>query len=234
MHSTLMAGSILKTILVCGSLLVFSGTVSAQTKIKTGFLDFPPYAVVKGTGVSGVMVDKIKNTLHQAGFDYEMIGYPPKRLFASFNSGRIDLLIGTRGPHQPYKDHALYSALPFMQMVMKIYTRNELNIPEDLKNLKGKVGLISGYRYGGIIDKNNPQTHEVNSHDSAFKMLDIGRLDYVLDYALPAETAIKANKIKDLKSRTIFKVDLFFCLRKDFPDADNVMKAIETAYQSRP
>lgn len=231
MKPGLVTESIRKLLLITGGLIVFSGSVDAQIRLKVGFLDFPPFAVVEGSRVSGVLVDRITVALEQAGFEHELHGYPPVRLFSSFNRGIIDMLIGTKGPEQPYRAYALYSSSPILQMKMRVYTRKDLDIPDDVSDLKGLIGLIRGYRYGGVIDPDNSETHAIASHESAFRMLANGRLNYVIDYAYPAETAIRENKIQNLKSKTIYKVDLFFCLRKDFPDAADVMKRIEAVYQ---
>lgn len=204
---------------------------NAEQKLITGFIDFPPYAAVTERSVEGIVVDNVTSALVKAGISYEFVSYPPKRMFSYFKTGKVDMIILTEGRLGEFKDVALFSNEPFMKIYVKLYAKRNTSIPLDLKNITGVIGIINGYHYDNLIEKDGIEIHTVVSHDLLFKMLKLDRLNYVIDYFSPSETAIKANSLPPLNSRTIKEINLYFSIRKEIPKAKYLIEKIVRHYE---
>lgn len=101
-----------------------------------------------------------------------------------------------------------------------------------------QIITLAGFSYGGLITFiNDPQNRIENniasSRIAAFKMLNEGRADYLLDYAEPAatETLLK-HPAADLHSDVLEVVHMYFVISKSYPDASAVLDRLEAIYRS--
>ena len=204
MNKSLVAGVMLRKLIKQYIILIFFMTLfplivcHAEQKLITGFIDFPPY-VVTGRTVGGIVVNNVTSAMSKAGISYEVVSYPPKRMFSYFKTGKVDMIVLTEGRLEEFKEVALFSNEPFMKIYVKLYAKKTTPIPLDLKNMTGVVGIINGYHYDHFIEEGSIEIHSVASHDLLFKMLKFDRLNYVIDYFAPAEAAIKSNNLTSLK-----------------------------------
>jgi polar amino acid transport system substrate-binding protein len=83
---------------------------------------------------------------------------------------------------------------------------------------------------GGTDPKNRIATDPADGHALAFKKLEKGRSDYLLDYKQPAEEIIKKEKLTGLKFSALKTLKLIFIVSKKAPDAENLLKKIDAAY----
>lgn len=201
----------------------------AAQKLTAGFINFPPYVVVDKT-VGGIVVEKVTAAMSKAGISYTLVSYPPKRIFTYFKNGTVDMIIVTEGRIDEFAPYALISNEPFMKIYVKIYAKTDISIPADIRNIKGVIGIINGYNYDKMLMGPDVEIYNVNSHDSLFRMLDRGRLDYAIDYSVPSDTAIRENNIKGLKSNFVKEINLYFGIRKSFPDSEQTLQNIVQHY----
>lgn len=212
-------------------LFFFPFFCQAGQKLIVGFLDFPPYAVV-GETIEGIMVKSITDAMDRSKISYELVSYPPKRMFLFFQSGKVHMIVGTEGLLDRYGQFALSSARPIMKIHVRLYAKSATPFPGDIKKITGPIGAINGFDFDGLLDGSGTAIHFVNSHDSLFKMLDRGRLKYVMDYAVPADASLKSTGMTDIKSQLVKEINLYLCLRKDFPHSEQVLQNIMHNYKN--
>lgn len=223
------------TLIFC---FMFSSTTIAEqpSKYIVGILDFPPFYVVKSeSDVSGSMTEIVKKTLNKAGINYTITGLPPKRLYKSLAEGYVHIWMGIKGVPD-YDEQVLYSKIQTQTIDICVYTLTDKPPVNSLQDLKGKKILtIRGYGYGGIIKfiedpMNNVVVDATDGHELAFKKLLKNRSDYLLEYRQPAEVTITKEKITGLKRYDLKSIPIQFIVSKKAPDAENLLKKIDTAY----
>lgn len=200
----------------------------AEKRLRAGFIDFPPYVTVSNT-VGGLVVDRITKAFRKAKIPYTLLNYPPKRMFAYLKNGKVDFIITTEGRNNEFSPYGLISKKPFMKIFVKIYSKNR-KIPSG--NLTGTIGIIHGYHYDHLKIDPAASVHSVHYHDSLFLMLNSNRLDYVIDYSVPSEGAVKKHGIRGIKSKLIKEINLYFCIRKEFPQSKLILKKIVQNYRN--
>lgn len=172
----------------------------------------------------------------RANLTWRATAYPAKRLFNNFKNGETNFSILVRA--SSLHDSCIFSKKPVYSTNLNIYyigDKPSITKKEDL--IGTRVAIIRGYSYGKlrkfIEDQENDIVSEVtNTHSGAIRMLKLGRVDYVLDYASAAEDIIVENSISDIQSNTISKLNIFLVLSKSYPNAEELMNRLETIVES--
>jgi len=218
-------------------LLVFAISANAAP-LEIGALDFPPYFILENnTNVKGgIHIDMLKMMFEKAGIEYTLQGYPPKRLYTNAGNGTTQVFMGTRGVPE-YEGKTIVSPKPLAEISLEIYTLgDEASLPTSVDNLKGKyLIIIFGYGYGGLLKfledpQNNIKTESPKSHEAAFKMLQIGRAPFVLDYSDPATEAISKLNIQGIKKTTLKTIGLYLHISNKVKDGQEIMNRLMKAY----
>lgn len=214
-------------------------TAEADSVLRAGVLDFPPFYEIYGDGKepTGILITLMKNILEQAGIKYTIAGLSNRRLYMNLASGETHLFIGVKGAPE-YHEHVLYSQEQITEIDLRIYTLTDLPLPQDRTQLNGKniIG-IRGYSYGGLIGYLEDPANEVNlylveAHTTAFRMLQAGRSDFVLNYSLPAENAIRELKLTGIRHHSFYQLGLFMIVPQKLPQAEILMERLEAAYST--
>ena len=167
--------------------------------LQIGMLHMPPYYVLENQSrvMGGILTDMLTKIMQRAGIEYEVKGYPAKRLYAGVADGTVQLWLGTMGVAE-FEGKVLVSPRPTAEIVLEIYsTLPTTEIPKSIEGLANKsVIAIRGFTYGGGIKTledpaMNIKVNPTNSHDAAFEMLVNGRAPFVLDYKQPSIEAIE-------------------------------------------
>ncbi|HBD93556.1 MAG: hypothetical protein A2015_11065 [Spirochaetes bacterium GWF1_31_7] len=210
-------------------------------QMTVGYTDFPPFTYMDEKGeIKGFFHEPVKLVLKEAGFDiqkdFKFAVEPSNRLYSNILTGKVAINIGI--PSVPsLKDNILIGEYPFVNIVIKSYSIGDRPVVTEKGQFAGKsIIVIRGYSYAGLItflnDPNNKCTlNETDSHESALKMLQGGRGDYLLDYSAPIDVVLDTIKIDGLKSTSLAIIPVFFIVSKAIPDAENLMKKINTAHQ---
>ncbi len=172
----------------------------------------------------------------RANLTWRATAYPAKRLFRNFKNGETNFSILVRA--SSLLNSCLFSQKPIYSTNLNIYyigDKKPITTKEDL--IGKKVAIIRGYSYGKLRKfienpKNNINSEVTNTHSSAFRMLKLGRVDYVLDYASAAEDIITQNAITDVRTSRIKQLDIFLVLSKSYPNAQELMGRLETIVES--
>ncbi len=231
---------------LCFSLLIVSvdcysadnNSLENKTEIKYGYPDQSIFiATVNGKEQPTTpMLSVAKELFERANLLWKPTAYPAKRLFRNFKNGETNFSILVRA--SSLLESSIFSKKPVYSTNLNIYyigDKPPISTKEDL--VGASIVTIRGYSYGSLgkfirNPKNSIINEVTNTHSSAFRMLELGRVDYLLDYASAAEDIISKNSISQLQSNTISKLNIFLVLSKSYPNADEVMTRLETIIES--
>ena len=172
----------------------------------------------------------------RAGLTWRATAYPAKRLFKNLKNGETNFTILVRA--SSLIDSCIFSKKPIYTTNLNVYhigDKPAITKKEDL--IGARVATIRGYSYGKLLkfidDPKNKISKEVtNTHSSAFRMLELGRVDYLIDYASAADDIISQNSISDLRLNTLSNLDIYLVVSKSYPNAQNLMNKLETIAQT--
>ena len=134
------------------------------------------------------------------------------------------------------KDKVIYSdkILTVQVNVYYIGETTPVKVLEDLKEQR-VIGL-RGYSYGNRIitfleDPANKVIYFLcNTHESGFRMLQLGRADYFLDYKAPSDIVLKTLEIDNIHSATLETIDVYFNISKNTPDCLKLKERLDKAF----
>ena len=220
-------------------MVIFITPCFAQMTV--GYTDFPPYTYIDETGkVVGTFHDQVIKVLQEAGFDiakdfiFKVI--PSKRLFADIISGAVTINVGIQVPI--LKDQIYFGTIPFLTIVTKAYFIGDKQPISSKGQFAGKsIISIRGFSFGDLLafwtDPNNKCDYkETGTHESALKMLQVGRGDYLVDYSVPIERELEKNNVVGIKSSTISTIPVYFIVSKAVPNGEALMNKIDVAHKS--
>lgn len=216
---------------------VFKGA-ALSAPLEIGVLNLPPYYLVENdtTVTGGYYVDMLKMIFDKAGVDYVFKGYPAKRLYKNLGDGTTQVWMGTLGVAE-YEGKTVVSPKQISEINLDIYSLGSTELlPKSLDELKGKTLItIFGYNYGGALKfledpQNNIKTEPAKNHESAFKMLQIGRAPLLLDYREPGTETIAKLNISGIKSNPVKTLGIFIHISNKVPDAQAIMDKLMKAH----
>lgn len=167
----------------------------------------------------------------RAGIPWRANSYPAKRMFSYLQDGTAQFSMLVKAP--ALSECCLLSRKPVATAEIRVFHHADKAPIRKRDDLIGKsVITILGYSYGGLRAYIADEHHRVaNSaaptHATAFRMLVLGRADYVIDYAGPAAEVLAAEPLADVRSEVIDRQDVYLVLAKSYPDATNVMARLE-------
>lgn len=167
----------------------------------------------------------------EAGIPWRGAAYPAQRMFNQLKSGasHFSMLV----PAPALKECCLTGRQPVAQTQVKVFWIGGVPPIQRKEDLAGKsVIVIRGYSYGELAaflgDATNAiHRNTVDTHRSAFAMLQHGRADYLLDYAGPAAEMLAAQPIPDIRSAALADINVYLVLNRTYPDAEQVMARLE-------
>ncbi len=157
--------------------------------------------------------------------------YPANRMFERLQGGKSNFSILVRASR--LKESCIFSKMAVTYSELRVYKRAGATPITKKEDFKGKeVITIRGYSYGKIGNflkdtVNGIVTHEAPHHESAFTMLSHARADYLLDYSGPSEEVLASQPIPGVSHDVLARLDVFLVLSKKYPDALNMMNALE-------
>lgn len=225
---------------LCAFLLIFTVDSFSAEKIDIKY-GYPNQSIFVAT-INGKeqpttpMLFVADELFKRANLTWRATAYPAKRLFSNLKSGETNFSILVRA--SSLLDSCIFSKKPVYSTNLNIYyigNKPPITKKEDLNGTR--LATIRGYSYGELrkyIDdpQNNVKNEVTNTHSSAFRMLELGRVDYVLDYASAADDIILENGIADVRLNTISKLDIFLVLSKSYTNGDELMNKLEAIAES--
>jgi len=227
---------------LCFSLLIVSvdgyAADNNNTEIKYGYPNQSIFvATVNGKEQPTTpMLTVAQQLFERANLSWRASAYPAKRLFKNFKNGKTNFSILVRA--SSLIDSSVFSKKPVYSTYLNIYyigDKKPITTKEDL--IGTRVITIRGYSYGKLRKfienpKNNITNEVTRTHRGAFRMLELGRADYLLDYDSAAQDIISESSISDLRTNTLKQLNIFLVLSKSYPNANTLMKRLETIVES--
>lgn len=211
-------------------------SVQAAEPVKVGCVEFPPLSYTDDSGkAAGKAMDLITALLDRAGLPWQATCYPGARLMTSLRDGTAHIAMLIR--HPDLADSVLYGQLPMAYLDLEGFRLASQPPLGGMKNTRGKsVILLRGYGYGGWIDffkdpANNIRISYADSHQAAFRMLGNGHGDYLVDYRDPALRAQDDTPTLQLRSETLARLETYFLVSKNAPDAAGLLRRIEDGFR---
>lgn len=167
----------------------------------------------------------------EAGVTWHGAAYPASRMFNQLKTGSSQFSMLVQAP--ALKDCCLVSRQPVAHTELRVYWIGSTPPIRRKEDLAGKaVIVIHGYSYGELSGflgdaASGVQRSTVDTHRSAFAMLEHGRADYLLDYAGPATEMLTARPIANVQSVPLADVNVHLVLNRAYPDAERVMAKLE-------
>jgi ABC-type amino acid transport substrate-binding protein len=223
---------------VIAALLLFAAPVQAQKALLLPEIEYasPDQSVwttrVKEGGEPDNPLLRVAGALFaKAGIPWHGKSYPASRLFAYLQDGTAQFSMLVRVP--ALQDCCLFSKKPVTTAEIRAYRRTGTAPIKVREDLAGKsVITIRGYSYGGLVnfladERNRVTNHVTQAHASAFRMLESGRADYVIDYAGPANEVLAAEPIAGMSFDVLTRQEVYLVLSRTYPDAQGVMDRLE-------
>lgn len=232
--------NVLKVFIFC-LLASFLCSVETQAKIKpkieVGYVDFEPFFYEgKDGGVEGIIYEKLNVIAEKAGYDVNSHVYPMKRLADFTKAGTLDMTILLK---VVFKDNEVIASDKMLcEIELRNYSIGDKESIVNKEDLAGKrIGIFRGFTYGGWINyikdpDNKVYYYEVSTHEQLFKMLELGRVDYVLDYRNPSEVALAGLDVKNLKYQVIKKLPVYMLVsnKSQVSSASKIVDDFNAAY----
>ncbi len=195
-----------------------------------GFIKFPPYIYLNEQGQgSGYVVEQVIKPLQQH-YNFVYKQYPAKRFYAELKKGNIDFNIASLNPDVVPFVHVAQQ--PVLSIKLGLYSKMPLHDVDDLGDIHGsRLGGMRGFNFVGAIDYINNPAHgfslqRVNNRSRLYKLLDIGRIDYVLDYMGPAAKHVASTK--RLYQRELMRFPCHIVVPKSRPQGQQLLHRLTT------
>ncbi len=212
----------------------------ARQRLRWVYIEFPPAYFTSAKGMpEGDLADIAIRIMEKAGYDWEAAAYPTRRMIRAMTQGEADVWFGL--PNIPgFEENVLAGESEIYKASMCTYTMGEKPPVLQKTDLGDRsVILLRGYGYSGWADyikspENGITFHEVNDDgdDVPFRMLKIGRADYLLHYKEPSEKILKKKPCPGLRCNVISTVISHIVVSAKTPDAPEILKQLEEAWQS--
>lgn len=217
------------------NVLLASETDDQRPVLRTGFIEFPPFKYADADGnASGPLVELTEKVAAEAGYQLEWVHLPIARVYLYLENGNIDLWPGVAGIPQ-IQNFVYESTVTPMNVVLYAFHRSYVKPPRNLKALEGKpLILINGFTYLGALRHLALDDRDLSyapDHESALRMLELGRGQYLVDYDAPVQAVKHEFPDLDLTGTPIFKARGAFVLSRSNPDAKIIVEQFDSAYR---
>lgn len=206
--------------------LILTLPITAE-RYSVGFVHFPPFLYVDDQQQAhGIFHDIVlKRLLRETDYEFDYVVMPSRRLYSSFNAGKIDLLISAHSPE--VMDSAIFANEILSSVMVNLYSTNPISNTNLTSILKGtSLGVLQGYSYVGWLDKLRRQAsaltlkiHPLSSRKALFNSLNHGRIDHLLAYNTPARHALGDKLVDRHYHRKLTQVDIRFLIYKKMRNA---------------
>lgn len=205
--------------------------------LNAGYFEFSGLTYTDDKGRPAGFVNEITmKTLDHAGIPYTLQDYSAARFFRQLAEGDIHFFNGLSSI-PVVNENCISSDIKLFPLEMRVYWRGDkapISTKEDL--IGRSVILVRGFTYkdwGAWIreGKQNIDFYDVNTHESAFRMLKKGRADYLLNYKYIDSEVLERVDIPDLQVKPLYRWYCYFNIHEETPRARQLLKKIEASYR---
>lgn len=205
--------------------------------LNAGYFEFSGLTYTDESGKpAGYVNDITIKTLDNAGIPYKLENYSAARFFKQLAEGDIQFFNGLSSI-PVVSENCISSDIKLFPLEMRVYWRGDRPPIAEKEDLIGhSVILVRGFTYkdwGAWIreGKQDIEFFDVNTHESAFKMLRRGRAEYLLNYKYIDSEVLDRVQITDLQVKPLYRWYCYFNIHKDTPNAAALLRRIEDSYK---
>lgn len=224
---------------ICGFVIVaFSLPVAAQTAegdirtLRAAYTDFPPLTYTDGNGEpAGYFVRFCEDIAAKAGYNLQWSELPIARVYMFLRSGKVDFWAGLAGlPH--IQESVVESTPPIGNLTLAAFHLSQTPPVNGFDDLVGtRLILMSGYTYLGTIDhvlaEEDTTAYTAPHHESAMRMLAMGRGDYMLHYVEPMREVLRRRPVEGLRWSKLMTSRLAFVVSRETAGHGEIMERLE-------
>ncbi len=198
-----------------------------------------PFYMEKGekNNYRGLLIDIFKNSAKNAGFTNYIINMvPPNRMLQNMAEGKAHVWNGVVLPQ--LKESSIIGTVKLATITLAIYSLDKnvesYNFPTALTD-QGLI-VIKGFSYGGYLNEikklnSNMIIHETRNHESALKMLNMGRAKFLLNYVEPMNLVLEKEVSSKIYYKKVKSLDTYFAVSKKHPKAQNILQELEAGFK---
>lgn len=233
MRATQLIASVMLSLLISGAALA----EQPPRELRAAFIDFPPYKYKDEEGnAAGPWVEFSEQLATEAGYQLTWVELPISRVYRHLITGKVDLWPGVAGIPE-LEGAVLETNLTPLSLSVTAYHLDDQPSISRLEELRGKeLILIGGFTYLGLLDDiiKDPSTTVARTpeHDSALRMLSLGRGQYMVNYDEPVNELLADNPIENLRRSLLVEVRGAFVISRKTPGAHEVKKDLEQAFET--
>lgn len=211
------------------SLFLLAANCSYGQELRYAYFDFPPLIYSdKNNKAQGMATNLIAQIEALTRYKFKPLHFPYKRILPALANGKADVFVTT-------KDDRLlalgrYSSNPIFTIRVVLITLPSRTLSQ-ARNLAGILGVMRGFHFSGHLKKlasANPdlQVDYRNSHLSLLRSLQAKRIDYALDYLLPAQQAAQKIDLHRPEYLTIDASPMYIFVAKKLHGAERILEEI--------
>jgi polar amino acid transport system substrate-binding protein len=217
---------------------------SLPTEIKLASTNWCPYTCLNSDKMPGIVNEYVSALLKREGTKTTIDVFPWSRAISLVRKGDVYQGLLTAVPEEA--PDLLFTTTPIMTYQVCVYTRHNskwiYQMDREGRNLKGVVGVIANYGYGGEIGalisrfRDNGKIHEakgVRPLSSILKMVQAHRIDAFVEDNVIVNWEIKNRKLMDFgirKAGCAQSTPFYLALNKDFIDAEKIISYLSSAF----
>lgn len=219
-------------------ILAKTATGANAEQLIVGGVKLPPIASIdENAQMHGPGVDFVRYYIDQLNQSYRVVGMSQNRLYREISLGKIDITVASK-KHSAHDEALFFSARPIMCLRVNIYSRPDLPPIDKLGDLSGFQMLYYYYFEEEDLMKEflkvpNLSLLKSSNRRSALKMLQLGRADYYLDFALPAGKAQEETQLQ-LPYLTIFEEPIYLATIRTRDETKALINKINDTLSREP
>lgn len=187
----------------------------------------PFYYQTQDGEIAGIVVDNILSRLKKhADFELKSVLLPPKRFYKQFHETTIDFssLPLDKGTYP----NVVFGKIPLTFGEVGLFSLTPIVNFDGFNSLPNStIGLRRGLTFGGVRKQldalpNKFRLTKLNSSKNIFRILQLKRVDYVVEYVLPG------NLSTSYPYESLQKIYTYIAVSKNHHNAEQLVKRLDT------
>lgn len=209
--------------------LLLGANWSYGQELRYAYFDFPPLIYLdQNNKTQGMATNLIAQIEALTPYVFKPLRFPSKRIRPALANGHADVFVTTKD--DSLLDLGSYSSNPVFVIRLVL-----ISLPSpaqaSAQNLAGTLGVMRGFHYSGHLQKIQVQSPNLkigyrNSHLSLLKSLQAKRINYALDYLLPAQQAAHDISLHKLQYLPINAFPMYLFVAKRLKNAEKILREI--------
>lgn len=212
--------------LLLALMLLKGGTLAAE-ELVFGLMSIDPFYFQAESGeLTGLVVDNILSRIKKhADFELKSVLLPAKRFYKQFHD--LDVDFSTLPLDRAAYPNVIFGDIPMTFGEVGLFSLTPISNFRGLSSLpRSTIGLRRGLTFGGIRNQLDAfpdkfSLTKLNSSKNIFRILELKRVDYVVEYVLP-------NRLRNAYPyQSLLQVHTYVAVSKNHPNAQQLVKRLD-------